>query len=139
MNIVKLVNRTIAREHLASILGQIGTFVAVYDHEIKDFQGLSPVATIHSDGTQIATNFRRQIHAYRVSLWWARSDDDDTEDLMDGLTYDVLAKLSQHRRVPGKWQSLQMDTGFSEMAYPIVDGQQYRLEVMRVLVQPWQT
>jgi hypothetical protein len=47
-------SRKTSRAQMATLLGQIATFVNVYDHQVKNFDGKSPVATVHSDGSKTA-------------------------------------------------------------------------------------
>ena len=127
-------SRKAAREALATLLGGISTFVAVYDHEVLDFQRQSPVAMVHSDGTapgfDSLSSFHRQ-QALIVSIWWKR--DSATEDYIDDLSEDVYDLLEENAEAVG-WDNLQIDEAFSILDYPILDGVQYRREMIRVLI-----
>lgn len=120
-------SRKTQREALATLLGTIGTFVAVYDRETPDFIGQSPVAMVHTDASaqgpmESFTNPGRQ-YAYIVSLWWKwdSGTEDSIDDLSDAVFDLFVANLD--------WTV----DGFSAMDYPIVDGVMYRRETIRVI------
>lgn len=115
------------RQTLVTLLQANTTLQEVYDHEVKDFRRVSPVAMVHSDGTsQISRDGFG--YAFLISLWWRRSSDGgDTEDAMDDLSDEIYSLLlSQH--------NLLVDSDFSQLNYPVVDGVMYRREVIRVVV-----
>jgi ankyrin repeat protein len=100
----------------------------VYDHEVKDFRRVSPVAMVHSDGTQTLHRADEFNYSFIVSLWWKRSSDGgDTEDTMDDLSDAIYALLLSQN-------NLLVDENFSRMSYPVVDGVMYRREEIRVIM-----
>lgn len=132
-----LTSRKQSRQQLATLLtAGVTDLVAVYDHEVRDFGGRSPVATIHSNGTRTTfPDYTREYHRFLITLLWKRSDDDLTEDYVDDLAADVRQTLIDNAEAAGYWQDLQFDDeadGFSEMGYWIIDGVQYRWERIRV-------
>lgn len=128
-----LITRKTARQHMATLLGTITTFVAVYDHEPKNPGGRSPIATIHSDGTRTTfPDFARQWHRLIITLWWKRTDGDATEDYIDDLANEVRQKLIDNTQIASKWADLEFDEEFSEMDYVLLDGTMYRRERIRV-------
>ncbi len=128
-------SRRTAREGLVSLLNTVGTFVAVYDREVFDFQRLSPVAMVHSDGTapgfDSLSSFHRQ-QALIISIWWKRTE--ATEDNIDDLSEDVIDLLEANAGLTASWEGLQIDETFSFLDYPILDGVQYRRERIRVII-----
>lgn len=127
-------SRTAARQQIATLLAEIETFVAVYDHATKDFGRRSPVAMAQSDGTRITTNFRQEWHRFAIDLFWQRADDDVTEDYSDDLALAVRQKLAQND-ANNVWRDLQFEDEFSQQDYVLIDGVQYRWERIRVRVQ----
>lgn len=128
-----MTSRKTSRGQLATLLGAISTFVAVYDHQVSNFDGKSPVATIHSDGTrQQFPDYLREWHRFQITLWWKRTDDDATEDYIDDLAKDVRQKIYDNVDEPGYWIDVEFDEEFSAMDYVILDGQMYRREIIRV-------
>ncbi|MFA6168300.1 MAG: hypothetical protein WC700_16885 [Gemmatimonadaceae bacterium] len=129
-----LTSRKTAREHLATLLDAI-TDLTVYDHEPKDFGGLSPVVTVHGAGSRTEfPDHAREFHRFWLTWYWRRDDPALTEDYMDDLAQDVRQKLLDNTEAAGYWQDLEFDEEFSEAAYLILDGVQYRSERMRVTV-----
>lgn len=132
---VTLTSRKTTRQQLATLLGQITTFVAVYDHETKDFGRRSPVGMVHSDGSRTTwPDFTREFHRCIVTLLWAREDADATEDYLDDLAQAVRQKFYDNQELAGYWHDLEFDEQFSQLDYPIIDGIMYRRERMRVTV-----
>ena len=115
------------RQSLVTLLQTNTTLQEVYDHEVKDFRRVSPVAMVHSDGKSRISRDGFG-YAFLVSLWWKRSrDGGDTEDAMDDLSDDIYALLLSQ-------PNLLVDSDFSQLNYPVVDGVMYRREVIRVVV-----
>lgn len=130
-----MTSRKTSRAQMATLLGEISTFVAVYDHEVTNFDGKSPVGTIHSDGSrQQFPDYLREWHRFVVTLWWKRADDDATEDYLDDLAKAVRQKLYDNVEESGYWHEIEFDEEYSEMDYVILDGEMYRRERIRVAV-----
>ena len=122
-------DRKTARQELTTLLDTNATLQAVYDHETKDFRRVSPIAMVHSDGTQqLDRDADGYSYALIVSLWWKRDvDGGDTEDSIDDLSEEIFTLLHTRR-------DLLIDSGFTSMDYPIVDGIMYRRERIRVVI-----
>ncbi len=130
---ITLISRKTARAKIAELLTAITTFVAVYDHQVKDFGGRSPVAMVYSNSTQTdRPAYARQRHGYIVELWWKRTDDDTTEDYIDDLANATRQKLMDNDAIDGFWEDLTFDGQGSEMDYIILDGTLYRRERLTV-------
>lgn len=129
-----LTSRKAAREQLGVLLDTI-TNLTVYDHEPKDFGRLSPIVTVHSDGTRREfPDYAREFHRFWVTTYWRRDDPDATEDRIDDLSQAIAQKLLDNSEIAGYWQDLEFDEEFSELSYLILDGVQYRSERLRVTV-----
>lgn len=129
-------SRKDAREVIAALMSTITTFQAVYEYLKPDFGGLSPVCMLQSDGTRPAdtttlAGYERE-HAILIGIWWARHA--TVEDDIDNLSEDVWDVLEANTGPTADWGGLTIDENFSQLDYPIVDGVQYRLEVVRVLI-----
>lgn len=121
-------DRKAKRQALTTLLETNTTLQAVYDHEVKDFRRVSPVATVHSDGSQLLDRDGAFADAFIVSLWWKRdSDGGETEDRLDDLSDEIRALILSSNDV-------YLDDAFSQMGYPVVDGVMYRQEKIRVIV-----
>jgi len=135
-----LTSRKTVRTRMATrIKAAVTTLVEVYDHQVKDFGGRSPVLTIHSDGTRSTfPDYTREYHSFILSLWWKRTDDDATEDYIDDLGKDVRQWLIDNTADAGYWHDLSFDDvgdgegGRSQMDYVLLDGVMYRREMIRV-------
>lgn len=116
------------RQALKTLLETNTTLQAVYDHEVKDFRRVSPVATVHSDGSRLLDRDGAFSDAFIVSLWWKRdSDGGATENYIDDLSDEIRALILSSN-------DIYLDDGFSQMGYPVVDGVMYRQERIRVIV-----
>lgn len=129
-------SRKAAREALATLLAGIATLQAVHDTLQTDFGGKSPVAMLSSDGTRPAdittlAGYERE-HAILIGLWWHRHP--TVEDDIDDLSEDVFDLIEANTGPTAAWGSLTIDENFSQQDWPLVDGVQYRLEVIRVLI-----
>ena len=130
-----LTSRKTSRAQMATLLGEISTFVAVYDHRTNNIDGKSPVGMVHSDGSmQTFPDYLREWHRFIISLLWKRADDDATEDYIDDLAKDVRQKLYDNVDEAGYWHDIEFDEEYSEMDYVLIDGEQYRREMIRVAV-----
>lgn len=107
-----------------------GDLVEVYDHQVKDFGRRSPVAMVHSDGTNPIRNRPYWNDRFIVTLLHSREDGDATEDAMDALSRRVIDLLLDNSNIA----SLRVVDEFTEMDYPIIDGVMYRRESLRVMV-----
>lgn len=126
-------SRKETRAAIVALLGTLSEFVAVHDHETKDFAGLSPVAMVHDDGSQPMTTRGSTEPLYRfvISLWWKRDDGGDTEDYLADLSDRVLLAVKTDRSA--NLSRMRPVDEPSQMDYPIVDSVQYRRERIRVL------
>lgn len=123
-----MASRAENRQALVTLLSTNATLQEVYDHEVKDFGRVSPVAMVYSDGTQTVHRVDGYNHAFIISLWWRRSaDGGDTETYIDDLSDDI------HSLLLGQ-NNLIVDDQYSQLAYPIVDGVMYRRESIRVIM-----
>ena len=131
---ITLTGRKTIRQQITTLLDEVTTFVAVYDHEKSDFKHESPVGMVHSDGTRAdeSVNFNREYHRFIITLMWQRQDDDLTEDYIDDLALEVRQKLVDNAQLDGYWEDLIVNRDFSEMDYVFVDGRLYRRERMSV-------
>ena len=129
-------SRKAARQALATALGTITTFVAVYDHETLDFGRRSPVGMVHSDGTGLGPGTSlaggERMHGLIISIWWRR--DESSEDYIDDLSQEVYDKLLSLSGPTADWSGLDIDEEFSEMDYLVLDGVMYRRERIRVVI-----
>lgn len=138
-----LTSRKTARAQLKSVLKTgietifniSGWTLAAYESEPKDFGGQSPVLTVNSDGSMtVFVDYARELHRFWVTTYWKRDDPDTIEDAIDDLSKAVRQTLLDNAEEVGYWQDLLFDEEFSEVAYVIVDGVQYRTERLRVTV-----
>lgn len=129
-------SRKASRKKITSLLDEIPTFVAGYDHESMDFGRRSPIHMTYSDGTRSdLADYGREWHHFIVRIAWQRTDAATTEDYMDDLAVLVRQKLEDNVDVPGVWENLEFDSEEpSQMGYFTLDGKQYRYEEMRVRV-----
>lgn len=130
-------DRKAARKKVAELLDTIATLQAVYDHETIDFERVSPIAMVHSDGTRpgpgssFSSDDRE--HALIISLWWLRTE--TTEDSIDDLSAEVYTLIETNKGANATWSALTLDNDFSALDYPpLEDGKQYRRERIRVFV-----
>lgn len=136
-----LTSRKAARAQLKTVLKtavqtalSIAT-LAAYESEPKSLGGNSPALTVHSDGTMTTfPDFAREFHRFWVTMYWLRDDPDTIEDAIDDFSTAIRQALIDNAEAAGYWQDLIFDEDFSETAYVIIDGLQYRTERLRVTV-----
>jgi len=140
---ITLTSRKAARGQLKSVLKtgietifNIDDFVMpAYESEPKDFGGMSPVVTVHGNGSMSQfADYARELHRFFVTTYWKRDDPDTTEDGIDDLSLAIRQTLIDNTESQGYWVDLIFDEEFSEMTYVIIDGVQYRSERMGVTV-----
>lgn len=138
---ITIISREPARKAIAALLETVDDFAAVYPYETKDFGGQSPVAFVHSISTDMRiANAWAQYHSYLITLLWRRDDAESVEDSIDELANDVRAALIGASGTQTDWTRLFIDgDGQADdspgLDYPIIDGVQYRREVISVTAQ----
>jgi hypothetical protein len=129
------VTRKAARKALAALLATLPDFEAIYDYENEDFERLSPVAMVHSDGSAMtgAATFADlpRLHALIISVLWRRTE--TTEDAIDDLSAKVLDLIEDNEQT-ADWNQITLEETGSELDYPIIDGHQYRRERFTVFI-----
>lgn len=138
-----LTSRKVARAQLKSVIktGVETIFdiddwtLAAFESEPKNPNGVSPFFSVHGDGSMtFFTDFARELHRFWVTTYWKRDDADTTEDAIDDLSVAIRQTLLNNAELTGYWQDLLFDEEFSELAYVLIDGVQYRTERLRVTV-----
>lgn len=141
MALPTLTSRKTARAQLTAVIKaavetdlSIDT-LAAYESEPKSLGGNSPALSVHGDGTATTfVDYAREFHRIWVTMYWLRDDPDTIEDAIDDLSLAVRQALIDNAELAGYWQDLIFDEDFSELAYVIIDGLQYRTERLRVTV-----
>ena len=128
-------DRDTRRDYLAALLTAEGSWQIVYNHQPTSFQGQSPVATVHSGPVEWENlTAARALQVVRMTLlvtnYMKRDDAEDAEDQLDALLATVVGLVNDNARVASIWNDLRI-TG-TEPDYYLVDGEQYRAEVIRV-------
>lgn len=139
-------SRKLARKHLASLLqaaltGSGKPVQAVYDNQVGDFGGQSPVVVVSSGGSLRErltyqgqkSKYLLDIHVFvlyadEASSWTeAMAEDalDDIEELIQGVINDNQRSTY--------WESLTM-TAASETGGVVIGGKEYRSELIGVRV-----
>lgn len=127
--------KTVIKAGVEAIFDVDGWALAAYESEPKSLDGNSPALSVHGDGTASEfADYAREFHRFWVTMFWERDDPDTTEDSMDDLSVAVRQTLIDNTEVAGYWHDLIFDSDFSELAYVIIDGVQYRTERLRVTV-----
>lgn len=128
-------DRAACRAALVTLLGGVTALAEVYDGAPFTTGGLSPVAMVTSDGTATGPGetFIGTVVEHRILidlLWLRRSS---TEADVDALSATVFALLKANRGATANWSSMEID-GRSQLDYVLIDGKDYRLERIPVLV-----
>lgn len=129
-------SRQTRREWLKEILENEGSWQAAYDHQPASFEGQSPAATVHSGAMDWANvTGQRGVQVvtmeFLVTNFVKRHDPAAAEDQLDSLLATVVELVNLHRQALGKWDDLRI-VGPTEPDYYLVDGEQYRGELIRV-------
>lgn len=137
-----LTSRKAARAQLKSVLkagvetafSAVSLTLAAYASEPKVID-TSPALVVHSDGSQpVLVDYARELHRFWVTTYWLRNDPDTTEDNIDDLHVAVLQTLLDNAELAGYWTDLIFEDDFSEAAYVLINGVQWRTERLRVTV-----
>ena len=139
------VNREVLRDQLTTILtaALVGTgkpAQAVYGYRRGDFQGMTAVVAVLSEGSQ-RRNLPREVGQklyfglylfvlYADGVDWA---EDDAEDRLDAIEYAIATTLAAYRRHPGYWQCLEQVDRSTREPTLIIGGVPYALE--RILLE----
>lgn len=108
----------------------------VTPNEPKESGARSPMINIHSEGSALMfAPYVAERHRFWVTWYWRRDDPALTEDRFDLLSLIIHQCLLDHVSEPGYWNDLTFADDFSEAAYAVLDGHQYRTERMRVVIE----
>jgi hypothetical protein len=126
------------RAALKALFQANGAWVAGYSSQPKTFGGKSPVFTLHNDplGWEwLAAGFAPDRYDVRFQLTnyvrrGQRDDADEAEAMLDALLEAAVAVV-QANRTHALWATLEMENQ-TEPDYYLVDGVQYRVEVLRL-------
>src|SRR5690349_3760869 len=128
-------DRAACRAALVTLLGGVTALAAVYNGAPFTANGLSPISMVTSDGTDdapgasmLATNDE---HYILVDILFLRNS--TTEADIDALSATVRALLRANRGANATWSSLELN-GRSQLDYVMIDGKDYRLERIPVVV-----
>ena len=140
-----VINRETVRDQLATLLAAalVGTgkpAQAVYNYQVGDFEGKSPVVVVTSSGTGRGsplaygvTSFRMELHTFVLYALedgtWTEAQSEDRLDLLEKTIADVL----QDANDSGTWMSVQM-AGDSVVDGVEIGGDEYRHETIPVLI-----
>lgn len=128
-------DRAACRAALVTLLDTITTFAEVYDGAPFTTGGVSPFATVTSDGTGdgpdknlVSTNDE---HYLLIDIFWLRKS--TTEADLDALSKSVRDLVRANRGANATWSSLELN-GRSQLDYAIIDGKDYRFERIPVVI-----
>jgi hypothetical protein len=129
-------SRAARRERLQQILAADGSWQATYKAQPASFEGQSPVVTIHNGPVDWAPlTGQRRLQQVTMTLlvtnYVKRGDAEDAEDVLDALLARLVALVNANRQVPDAWNDLRV-RGPTAPDYYLVDGEQYRAEVVEV-------
>lgn len=128
-------DRKACRAALVTLLAGASDLEATYNGAPFTTGGLSPFATVTDDGTEdgpdknmVSTN---DAHYFLIDLYWLRAP--GVEDKLADLSTVVRGIIRANRGANASWSSLELN-GKSQMDYLIIDGKDYRLERIPVVV-----
>lgn len=122
----------------AALTGSGNPAQAVYDWVIKDPQGLSPVLVIGATGSAprepdgMGLGNTRQPYRYDLMCFVLRSEQDDTDDVLDTMYNAVLTVLEDNVSVSGYWYDLQQSGNSTITKWVSPGGDQYWLEIIPI-------
>jgi hypothetical protein len=128
-------SRETRREKLKVLLEADGSWQAVYDHQPASFGGQSPIATVHNGGVEFPSETfggdEDAVMELLVTNYVKRDEPDAAEDTLDDLLAAVVDVVKVNRKSAGYWARLEV-SGPTEPDYYVVDGVQYRAELIRL-------
>lgn len=117
---------------------------AVYDYQVGDFAGASPVVVVSSGPIQrLIQNFGNCDHAVIVlnvhvfvlyadaASGWDEADAEDAVDSIEALIADTVINNQRN----ANWQSCAYAEGPTDLAGVVIGGQEYRRELIQVQVE----
>lgn len=119
-----------------ALLDAEGSWQAVYDHQPASFGGQSPVSTVHNGGVEFPSETfgggdEDAVMELLVTNYVKREDADAAEDTLDALLIALVDVVKANRKDDGNWDRLVVN-GPTEPDYYVVDGVQYRAEIIRL-------
>ena len=128
-------DRATCRAALVTLLDTVTALAMTYNGAPFTTGGLSPVAICSSDGSETGPGETMATtsvaHRILIDLLWLRSA--TTEDDVDALSATVIALLKANRGATAAWSSLELD-GRSQLDYVLIDGKDYRIERIPVII-----
>jgi len=134
-------SRRSMRERLAALLTTAGNWQAAYNEQPQSFSGQSPVATVHGGSVTLPQETFGTDEDLVVELivtnFVKRADPAAAEDSLDALLVALLdVVVANQKDASGNWDNLFI-AGSTEPDYFLVDGKQYRGEVIRVMAEKY--
>jgi len=134
------VNREVLRDELATVLeaALVGTgkpAQAVYGYRRGDFQGMTAIVSVLSEGSARHNLPREEGNKVYLGLYLfvlysdgADWNEDDAEDCLDEIEALIAETLAVYRRHPGYWQCIDYADRSTREATLIIGGVPYILE-----------
>lgn len=140
-------SRKIARKTLAGLLttelmSNQSLAQAVYDHQVGDFQGQSPVVVVYSGGSSRSggtfqgslKNFWLNVQVFVLYATtdgaWTEANAEDALDDISGAIFDVL----DAQRVTAAWEAIEAERPSDTGSLLTISGVEYRTELIRLKV-----
>ncbi len=133
-------NRKDSRAQLKTLLEATGVYQAVYEGDPKNTGGASPIGVIRdrkSKRTRIIADTNDELFGYEIVNAVVRSGpnagtEKQVEDALADLEVAVATLVDTHPTLAGYWRDLVYDEAGTETSYDVIDGFQYRGEVIPV-------
>lgn len=137
-------SRKEARQQLAALLqadlvGAGKPAQAVYDYQVGDFQGQSPVVVVSSGGTlreRLSFLGTKPMHVMNIHVFVLYAAEDgswteaDAENALDDIEQKISATCSANQRTA--WWEAITPTGQSATSSVMIGGKEYRTELITV-------
>jgi len=135
-------NRKDSRAQLKALLEALGVFQTVYEGDPKNTGGASPIAAIRdrkARRTRIIEDTSDQLFGYEIVTAVVRSGpnagtEKQVEDALADLEVAIAGLVDTHPVLNGYWIDLVYDEAGTETSYDVIDGFQYRGEVIPITV-----
>ena|SRR5688500_10508414 len=143
-----VINRETVRKQFAALLaaalvGPGKPAEAVYDHQVGDFEGKSPVVVVTSGGTGRGSSVVANTTAFLLDAVtfvayaledgsWTEAQSEDRLDLLEKSIADVVKDANDS----GIWLSVEFN-GESETDGAEIGGVEYRYEVIPLRITVW--
>ena len=135
-----MINRKAARAQLKMLIDATGLFAVVSEGDPKNTGGASPICAIRDRKvrrSRVIADTSDELFGYEIVTAVVRSGanagtEKQVEDTLADLEMAIATLVDTHPVLAGYWRDLAYDEQGTETSYDVIDGFQYRGEVIPI-------